>query len=54
MKGAIFMKYICPVCGYSGLREVPYDKYVYGSDEICVCCGFQFALDDFQTRRKPL
>ena len=40
-------KYICPVCGYDGLCEPPYDERGYGTDEICVCCGFQFGYDDY-------
>jgi hypothetical protein len=36
----------CPVCGYLGLKEPPYDSYGYGSCEICNCCGFEFGYDD--------
>lgn len=38
--------YTCPVCGYNGLEEPPYDENGYGAYEICPCCGFQFGLDD--------
>lgn len=41
------MKHTCPVCGFAGLREAPYNKDGYGSEEICVCCGFQFGCDDY-------
>lgn len=37
---------ICPVCGYGGLREPAYDKYGYGSFEICSCCGFEYGVTD--------
>jgi transcription initiation factor IIE alpha subunit len=38
--------YICPVCGYTGLYEQPYDKNGCASYEICPCCGFEFGYDD--------
>ena len=38
---------ICPVCGYDGLDEPPFNERGAGSDDICPCCGFQFGLDDF-------
>jgi len=38
--------YICPVCGFKGLKEMPYDKQGSPSYEICHCCGFEFGLDD--------
>jgi len=37
---------MCPVCGFGGLYEPPYDARGYGSYEICPACGFQFGLDD--------
>ena len=40
------MDNICPVCGFVGLYEPPYDARGYGSYEICPACGFQFGLDD--------
>lgn len=46
------IKYRCPVCGYSGLMEAPYNEYGYGSYEICVCCGFQFGYDDFPEKER--
>ncbi len=38
--------YICPVCGFKGLKEMPYDKHGSPSYEICHCCGFEFGLDE--------
>ncbi|MEW5953608.1 MAG: hypothetical protein AB1815_07690 [Bacillota bacterium] len=38
--------YTCPVCGYEKLYEPAYNKYGYGSHEICPCCGYQFGYDD--------
>ncbi|MBM7839606.1 hypothetical protein JOC54_002886 [Alkalihalobacillus xiaoxiensis] len=38
--------YLCPVCGYKGLEDPPYDKLGNSSFEICSCCGFQFGVDD--------
>ncbi len=40
-------KNTCPVCGYDGLYEPPYNEKGSGSYEICPCCGFQFGYDDF-------
>jgi hypothetical protein len=40
------MKNICPVCGYDGLEEPPYDKNRNPSYEICDCCGYEFGFDD--------
>lgn len=34
--------YICPVCGYDGLEEPPYDEI----GGICPCCGVEFGFDD--------
>ena len=36
----------CPVCGFKGLSEPPYDDLGNSSFEICICCGFQFGVDD--------
>ena len=38
---------ICPVCGYDGLDEPAFDERGIGSDDICLCCGFQPGLDGF-------
>lgn len=40
------MENICPVCGYNGLEEVPYDNDGNPSYEICDCCGYEFGFDD--------
>jgi hypothetical protein len=40
------MAHICPVCGYDGLEEPPYDDKGNPSHEICSCCGFEFGYDD--------
>jgi transcription elongation factor Elf1 len=36
----------CPACGYTGLREAPWDDKNGGSQEICTSCGIQFGYDD--------
>ncbi|MED3629767.1 hypothetical protein P4478_23220 [Bacillus subtilis] len=38
--------YTCPVCGFDGLDEPPYDEYNIGSYNICSCCGFEYGNDD--------
>ncbi|MGH9136555.1 MAG: hypothetical protein ACRD0G_05840 [Acidimicrobiales bacterium] len=38
--------FICPVCGYRGLAERPYNESGGGSFEICPCCGYEFGFDD--------
>ncbi|MBL7130025.1 MAG: hypothetical protein ISS45_01240 [Candidatus Omnitrophica bacterium] len=38
-------KHICPVCGFDGLKESPYNKKNEPSYEICPCCGFEFGFD---------
>ena len=38
--------HICPVCGFDGLREAPYNQDGQGSYEICPCCGFEYGFDD--------
>jgi transcription elongation factor Elf1 len=45
-------KYICPVCGFDGLSEPPYDKQNQPSYEVCPCCGFEFGFDEQQTSDK--
>lgn len=40
------MNYCCPVCGFEGLEEPPYDEYNEPSYEVCSCCGFEFGVDD--------
>jgi hypothetical protein len=38
-------RYLCPVCGYGGLREPPWDNEA-PSDEICPSCGIHLGYDD--------
>jgi hypothetical protein len=37
--------YLCPVCGFSGLRQPPWSNDS-ASDEICRSCGTHFGYDD--------
>lgn len=38
--------YTCPICGYKGLNELPYDEFGEPSYEICPSCGFEYGFDD--------
>jgi hypothetical protein len=38
--------YMCPVCGWTGLSELPRSPGAGGSYEICWCCGFEFGVTD--------
>ncbi len=38
--------YICPVCGYDRLFDLPRSNSGGGSYEICPSCGFQFGVTD--------
>ena len=40
------MNYVCPVCGYSKLDELPTSPENGGSYEICPSCRFQFGYTD--------
>ncbi|SNZ16049.1 hypothetical protein SAMN05421503_2842 [Terribacillus aidingensis] len=40
------MNYICPVCGFESLLEPAYNEFDEASYEICLCCQFQFGVDD--------
>jgi hypothetical protein len=40
------MPYVCPVCGYPDLEELPRGEATGGSYEICPSCGFQFGVSD--------
>ena len=40
------MGYLCPVCGYPELEEVPRTHDGGGSYEICPSCSFQFGVSD--------
>jgi len=39
-------KFICPVCGFEGLKEPPYTENNEPSFEICPCCGFEFGFNN--------
>jgi len=39
------MTYTCPVCGYDGLFELPWQGEC-PSDDICPSCGIQFGYHD--------
>ena len=43
------MGFTCPVCGYPGLAELPWNAEGGASDEICPSCGIQFGYDDDAT-----
>ena len=43
--GAMSVGHICPVCGYDGLFDAPWDGSS-PSDEICPSCGIHFGFDD--------
>ena len=47
---------VCPVCGYDGLDEPAFNERDAGSDEICLCRGFQLGRDDFphEDRVRPV
>jgi hypothetical protein len=40
------MPFVCPVCGYPSLSELPRPREGGGSFEICPSCGFQFGVTD--------
>jgi hypothetical protein len=40
------MAYVCPVCGFPDLEELPRGETTGGSYEICPSCGFQFGVSD--------
>jgi len=39
-------RYTCPVCGFLGLDEPPWDETGCPSYDICPCCGCEFGYDD--------
>ena len=41
--------YMCPICGYPGLDEPPYDEYGCASFDICPCCGVEYGYHDCTT-----
>ena len=38
--------FVCPVCGYDGLREQPRDNTGSPSFEICPSCGTEYGYHD--------
>ena len=46
--------FICPVCGWDGLAEAPYDKHGCASFEICPCCGVEYGFDDYKVSFEEL
>ena len=39
--------YLCPICGYKGLKEDPGPvPEKWGTFEICPCCGWEFGYDN--------
>ena len=38
--------YTCPVCGFAGLLNPPYDGHGCASFDICPCCGTEYGYDD--------
>ncbi len=38
--------YTCPVCGYGGLQDPPYNEAMGGSNEMCYSCGYEFGYHD--------
>ena len=39
-------RFICPICGYPGLKEPPRSPGGGGSYEFCPCCDFEFGVTD--------
>jgi hypothetical protein len=39
-------RYTCPVCGFGGLSEPPYDEHGNASFDICPCCGTEYGYHD--------
>lgn len=44
----------CPVCGFEGLDEAPYDAHGSASFGICPCCGIEFGYDDSSRSHEAL
>ena len=56
---AIFMcenseQFTCPVCGYAGMDEAPYDEVGCSSFGIGPCCGTEFGYDDYSVTHADL
>jgi len=52
MKNKEKSKYICPACGFDGLKEAPYGPNQEPSYEICPKCGVEFGFDDRKEGKK--
>ena len=46
--------FTCPVCGFEGLDEAPYDALGCASYDICPCCGIEFGYDDASRAHEEL
>src|ERR1700761_7009994 len=46
--------YVCPVCGFKGLEEAPYDAHGCTTFVICPSCGTEFGYDDSTTAHTEL
>jgi hypothetical protein len=46
--------FTCPVCGWTGLDEAPYDAHGCPSYEICPCCGVEHGYDDASSAHDAL
>ena len=45
--------YICPICGYTALEELPWeDDGQTPSFTICDCCGVEFGYEDATQKGK--
>lgn len=44
----------CPVCGFTGLDDFPYDGTGCPSYTICPCCGTEFGYDDSAVAHREL
>jgi hypothetical protein len=42
------MNFVCPVCGYPYLMEIPWSEQELASYDICPSCGIEFGYDDDQ------
>jgi rubredoxin len=41
-------EYRCPICGFVGFDEPPWDESGSPSYDICPSCGVEFGYDDFR------
>lgn len=38
--------YTCPVCGWAGLTDPPYNQHGHAGFDICPCCYVEFGYED--------